>query len=371
MDSILNLIGDRLGLDHDRVIGSRYSFPVLARYLDQSGGVLTDSSERDRLLYWYVHTILWGRYSSSTESFMNRDLGHIQSLDGGVERLIGQLRQNRGHLDVSPEDFYSWSRGARFYPLLYMLTRMAGSADWETGVQLSASLLGKNSALNLHHIFPKSLLYENDFSKAEVNSLANFTFLTRSTNLKVSNRDPAQYLAEYAQTSPGVLESHWIPMDPELWKIENYAKFLDARRELLADAANGLLAGLLGGADIPVLPGPVSEPPVQREVPGGIADEEEERLLTEVNEWVIRLGLPEGLMVHEVLDDDEEPLVILDLAWPGGLQEGLSDPVAVLLGEDSETEEIANHAGFKFFTDVSEFKAYVAVEIVASAVVIA
>ena len=33
IDSLLNLISSRLGLDHDRVLGSRYSFPVLARFL--------------------------------------------------------------------------------------------------------------------------------------------------------------------------------------------------------------------------------------------------------------------------------------------------------------------------------------------------
>jgi len=33
VDKLLNLISSRLGLDHDRVLGSRYSFPLLARYL--------------------------------------------------------------------------------------------------------------------------------------------------------------------------------------------------------------------------------------------------------------------------------------------------------------------------------------------------
>src|SRR5690606_3016082 len=35
VDRLLNLIAGRLGLDHDRVLGSRYSFPLLARYLTQ------------------------------------------------------------------------------------------------------------------------------------------------------------------------------------------------------------------------------------------------------------------------------------------------------------------------------------------------
>ncbi|MFQ5413707.1 MAG: DUF262 domain-containing protein, partial [Phycisphaerae bacterium] len=62
IDKLLNLIASRLGLDHDRVLGSKGCFPLLARYLVQRGGNLADSSERDRLLYWYIHTFLWGRY---------------------------------------------------------------------------------------------------------------------------------------------------------------------------------------------------------------------------------------------------------------------------------------------------------------------
>ncbi len=61
VDRILNLIASRLGLDHDRVFGSRYSVPLMSRYLEQRGGKLTNQSERDQLLYWYVHTLLWGR----------------------------------------------------------------------------------------------------------------------------------------------------------------------------------------------------------------------------------------------------------------------------------------------------------------------
>ena len=68
VDSLLNLIASRLGLDHDLVLGSRYSLPLLARYLDRRGGHLSGARERDKMLYWYVHTLLWGRYSGSTES---------------------------------------------------------------------------------------------------------------------------------------------------------------------------------------------------------------------------------------------------------------------------------------------------------------
>ena len=58
----------------------------------------------------------------------------------------------------------------------------------------------------------KNLLYRSGYQRAEVNAIANFTFLTQETNLKISNHDPAQYLEEFVTKQPGAVESHWIPI---------------------------------------------------------------------------------------------------------------------------------------------------------------
>jgi hypothetical protein len=50
-DTLLNPIASRLGLDHDEVLGSRYAFPVMARYLAQRDYRLADHKDRDKLLY--------------------------------------------------------------------------------------------------------------------------------------------------------------------------------------------------------------------------------------------------------------------------------------------------------------------------------
>jgi hypothetical protein len=367
VDGLLNLIGARLGLDHDRVLGSRYSFPLMARYLDERKFRLPDPRERDQLLYWYVHTFLWGRYAGSTETVLNQDLGLIEQPDGALERLIAELRRHRGDLQLQPNDFLGWSRGARFYPLLYMMTRVGKAKDWETGNELSMHLLGKLSRLEVHHVFPKDLLYKHGYSRPEVNALANFTFLTQETNLLVSNRDPAEYLEYYSAKHPDLIRSHWIPMDRRLWRVENYREFLDARRALLAEAANDFLNGLLAGA----VPEPAAMPPiVDRDVgvvPGGVAAADEDELLMAVNEWVVEQGLPEGEFLYELTDPQSgDAVAVFDLAWPDGLQEGLSEPVALLIDEPADVHDAANSAGFRFFTDVETFRAYVRQEILAS-----
>ena len=364
VDALLNLFSARLGLDHDRVLGSRYAFPLLARYFDDRGGDFGSDADQGKLLYWYIHTMLWGRYSGSTETMLNQDLALIESRDDGLNQLIDQLRQQRGDLEVTPSDFLSgWGRGARFYPLLYMLTRIQGARDWGNGIRLSAQMLGAMGQLHLHHIFPKSKLYKAGYSRREVNSLANFTFLTAATNQEVSNQDPARYLPKYMAKHTGAVESHWMPVDPSLWSIERYREFLTARRELLAAATNRMLDqfrdGSIESTEIPSI-----ADLDKRQLPGGVESEDEERELQQCNAWVERLGLPAGEFMYELADSESgEALAVIDLAWPDGLQAGLSVPVALLIDEDAEIEQIVNEAGYRFFTDAGAFQRYVALEI--------
>lgn len=77
-------------------------------------------------------------------------------------------------------------------------------------------------------------------------------------------------------------------------------------------------------------------------------------------------GLPEGELSYELADADTgAPVAIFDLAWEKGLQEGLSQPVALLINEPPATLALANAHGFRYFTDVETFKRYVTDEILA------
>ena len=79
-------------------------------------------------------------------------------------------------------------------------------------------------------------------------------------------------------------------------------------------------------------------------------------------------GLPEGHLQHELAHRDTgAPLAILDLAWPNGLQEGYSQPVALLLGEGQETLQVANDHGFRHFTSAEAFRRYAETEVLALA----
>ena len=362
IDTALNLIGGRLGLDHEQVLFGRFAIPVMVRFLDQNKGQL-DEKQRDKLLFWFAQAGMWGRYSGNTESTIDEDLAALES--GGIDGLLTKLRFWRGGLRVEPEHFTGWSLGARFYPVLYMLTRMGGARDWGTGIELKANLLGKMSKLEVHHIFPKAQLYKLDHKRAEVNALANFCFQTKQTNLEISDRLPEEYFAEFEKRHPGALATQWIPMDTELWKMKNYRDFLEARKELLAAEANKRMEELLHG-ETHWLEGAAARKPLSTPVPGGVSSDAEEAQLTALNDWVASLGLAHGEMNYDFADPvTGEQMAVFDLAWPNGIQEELSAPVAVLLDESAEMIALASGAGYRCFTSTAAFRDYIDKDILA------
>lgn len=363
INSVLNLISGRLGLDHDQVLFGRFAIPVMVKFIDELNGTL-DEKTRDKLLFWYVQSGMWGRFSGSTESYIDKDLSVIEQGHNSIDKLIEQLRLWHGGLRVEHGHFSGWSLGARFYPVLYMLTRMGNARDWGTGIPLKASLLGKMNKLEVHHIFPKARLYKYGYSRSEVNSLANFCFLTKETNLNISDKKPEVYFRQIEKSHPGALASQWIPMDENLWKIENYREFLIQRQKLLAEETNHRMEELLHG-EVSWLEGPSVQP--ASIIYGGISSDTEEKELADLVLWIEEQNLSAGILSYDYSNPETgQQEAIFDLAWPYGIQEELSEPVAVLLNEGPETISSANNAGFRFFTSVKDFKNYIHREILIS-----
>lgn len=244
--TIIDNLRTRLGLDNGKVIASKYSFVTLVCYLKTKGEKNITHKEWNKMLYWYIHSMLWGRYSSSLISNLAYDLNTIAE-GGGIEELIETIKRDRGgNLTISPDDFIN--RGttqSTFYPLLYMLTRVHKAKDFAKGILVDSSLLAANSSLEVHHIFPQSRLRSpistdkhKPYKEELINNIANYALITAQTNQSISNRDPKDYFHDYLD----ILPTQWIPTeDKSLWEYENYEKFLSARRTLLADAANKLL----------------------------------------------------------------------------------------------------------------------------------
>lgn len=348
----LNVIGGRLGLDHDRVLFSKFALVILARHMHLNGGQLPDAATQGRLLAWFAHTGMWGRYAGSTETFLTQDLDAVNN--GGVDALLDVVRQSRGDLTVRESDFAGSTMGSRFYPTLYMLTRTQSARDFGTGVPLSASLLGHLASLDVHHIFPKAQLYKAGYHRSDVNAVANFCFLTKQTNISISASPPATYMPKVEASQPGALASQWVPNDPALWEIDRFHDFLAARRRTLAAAANQFLAGLESGAT------PQADLPAA--APAELPTSERDDAVSEVDDlttWLVEEGFAAPERDVEVADEvTGEYLCTAEAFWPAGLQEGIGRPVVLELDEHDTVDQLAAR-GIEVFTSVSALRGYV------------
>lgn len=350
----LDRVSGRLGLDHDRVLMGRYAFPVVSRFLHLGGGRFANAADCERMLFWYVHSALWGRFTGSTETVLAQDYETLET--SSIDGLISALERWRGgNLTIQGHNFEGFGRGSRFYPLLYLLTRVRGARDLGTGLELKHQMLGHLCSLQVHHIFPKAYLYKAGYNRGQVNAVANFCFLTQETNLAIGQRAPEAYLPEVEAGYPGALASQWIPADPGLWKPSRYLDFLAARRQMLADAANGFLAELQSGVAAP------SAPSLERM---GVSAEElevDERAfeVQALAKELTSLGYAEPAFDAEIADPlDGRVLAVAEAAWPDGLQVGQGKPVILELDPPEADLPRLEELGYEVFTDIQALRGY-------------
>lgn len=348
VDHLLGVAVERLGIDHDRVLFGRFAFPVLARILSRrQTGRFSDGTEANKAMAWYVHAAVRGRFTGPTETNLNKDL-QIADREG-VDGLLDSLRKlHKGSLAVRAEDFEGVGRGARSYPLLYLLIRSVGGRDLLDGRPFT----GRTSSLHVQEIFPRTELRKAGYSTGEVNAIANFAFVTHDSGSRLGGRLPEDHLAECSDEG---LRAQWIPADRTLWRVDRYLDFLAARRELLAEAGDHFLADLTAGT------APWPSPPLYAldaptEEVGGPREAQLKALIAEFAER----GYAAPARDCEIPDPDTgRTLAVAEAFWADGLQVGIGNPVVLEL--DPEEADLARLAelGCEVFTSVDALRAHV------------
>ena len=224
---------------------------------------------------------------------------------------------------------------------------MRAARDLGTGRVLGQDV----SSIGVHEIFPKSQLAKHGYGRAETNAIANFAFLSASSQITFANREPAEYLAGL---SPDVLAAQWIPADPTLWTIDRYPEFLAARRALLADAANEFLDQLLEGS----LPWGQALVPIVVEPEPGAADARAAQVKAVVAE-LVGMGYAQPALDVEISDPETgRPLAVAEAFWSDGLQVGQGSPVVLELDpEEADLPRLAE-LGCEVFTSVDALRGY-------------
>ena len=110
--------------------------------------------------------------------------------------------------------------------------------------------------MQIHHLFPFNFMMTDKDAleyreraelnpseyRSQVNDIANMTFLSRPTNVRITDLPPWQYLPQ--ETSKEMRRAHFIPEDQALWHPSRFGDFLLVRRQMIAKAATRLLRAL-------------------------------------------------------------------------------------------------------------------------------
>ncbi len=243
-DYVVNVLQNDGHIPNSDYINTRDVLIPLIAYLDKQDKQITHQ-QKTQFLRWLYAAMMWTRYSGSSDTTVEHDLSLLDN-ESPTDHLMQEIRDERGRIEVQASDLQGrGKRTRRFYNMVRTVIRANDPVDWKTGEPLKGSY-----QLESHHIFPKSKLYEeydsgNSTHRKLVNEISNRAFLTPATNRQLGDDLPEDYLPDIIKDHPQAMESQFIPDNPGLWKLENYEDFLAKRRELLADAINDYMDGLV------------------------------------------------------------------------------------------------------------------------------
>lgn len=237
----VNFLRSNARIEDESLLSSPLIIIAIAAFGAVRNSELSNQEEKE-LLRWLLTANARGRFSrGSTETILDQDLNLIFK-KAEVGDLVGLMKQQLGRLYVEPQDFVG--RGARssLFSTSYLALKGRGAKDWRSGLSLSLTHQGKMHYIEYHHIFPKSLLANHGYEKAEINEIANIAFISGKANRKILNKEPIKYLPEIIERQgEEALTTHLIPLDPSLWELDRYREFLEWRRKELSKAVNSLL----------------------------------------------------------------------------------------------------------------------------------
>lgn len=261
IDVVIDALRHGLLLDKAKFFTSKNALVPLVYYAARSH---RKHLNRSAMMKYFIVSQLGGHYSAAGETVLRRDLRYmsepnVPAIEGLRELLavaIREAKQEYRGLKIGYKQVTGSPSKNVILLLMYIIVRKRGATDFGTGADAAALDQISSEQLQLHHIFPfdfmmkdaKAREYQtsNGLSLSEyreqVNDIANLTFISLAKNVGIGSAAPWEYLAN--ETTREMRKAHFIPDNRDLWKTENYGKFLDERRKMMAKAMNALIRSL-------------------------------------------------------------------------------------------------------------------------------
>ena len=260
MNRVIETLRDELHLDKTKFFASKNALVPLVYYAAKARGKRLD---RKAMLKYFIVSQLGGHYSGAGETVLRRDLRYLSEPDvrpaEGLRDLLDvavrEAKQQYRGLKIRHDQIGGVSSKNVILLLMYIVMRRRGATDFGIPEGVTLDQISTKD-LQLHHIFPFDFMMRDAKAKAyqerigltaweyreQVNDIANIAFISQKKNAQIGNVSPWQYLEN--ETTKQMRKAHFIPENRDLWKPENFGKFLDGRRRLMAKAMNSLIRAL-------------------------------------------------------------------------------------------------------------------------------
>lgn len=210
---------------------------------------------------WYVMSVLTGRYSGSSESVMDRDIRSISErgfLPFYDEVVAARLSDTFWEVGLPQQLNTTSTRTGGWLVYLAAQVKAADNTLFSSGFKVADVI---SSVGDIHHVFPKAYLRDRlDAPQRLYNQVANYAFLEKRINIAISDRRPGDYFSEAlgacgsgkkyfgdiadAGELKENLASNCIPEDIFEMGAEDYERFLEERRGLMAKKIKGYFLSL-------------------------------------------------------------------------------------------------------------------------------
>lgn len=195
-------------------------------------------NQRRTILNWFWKTCFSRRYNSQPLKTIKRDIVEIDKLRRGEASTLN-------HFDINnvPAELFR-SEAFRINNIntktFILLLAQAHPESFISGNPVTlGEVLRDYNRREFHHVYPKAYL-ENSGNELNynVNSLANFCFLSRTDNNQIRAKSPSTYREEMPENLTGILTSNLLPTETF---SDDFNSFIEERSLLLAEYANQII----------------------------------------------------------------------------------------------------------------------------------
>jgi len=194
--------------------------------------------QHEKLVHWAWRVFFTRRYSRRLEQ-LNADIVQINVLKNGLPSKLGEFS-----VDISPSFFTenTFTLSTVNTKTFILMLANEGPVNFISGspIQLESVLRDCNKK-EFHHIYPKAFLSQQKIPNTRINSLANFTILSRADNNMLGGTSPSDYRKRITQNEEALRIIMKKSLCPENIFHDDFHRFLEERTAVLVACANRLM----------------------------------------------------------------------------------------------------------------------------------